>query len=306
MRNQPRAEQVAEFKRVHNGMVVQNEAERSSFTIGTSDSLVLVSGDDLTVIHEWQVGAEATRPINGWGIHGASVDGPVALLATPDAVRMLEPDGSVRWSFPHASWAELGAGCAWFDAAGMPFAVVAAGDGTRCRIVALDLASGVERAANTVEPNDPAGMWPVHQPGGWVGVSESEGENASRAWWVRRSNHGLDLLSAQWDDEALSDIDGAGTRILTTGLDTGRVRIRSFPSLQVIREINVESENFIFGACFVGSDIVAHLYYRDVTVAIDEEDRIHELEVDDGWLVPAAAGTWLSVSKDSLRRWSLV
>ena len=306
MRDPQRAEQVAELAHIGIRGLVANDAERSSFSVMTTNSLLLISGDDLTLVHEWKVGAEPAGPFDGWGNHSASADGPVALLCTPDAVRMLEPDDSVRWSFHHASWVGIGSGCAWFDANGMPFAVVAAGDGTRCKIVSLDLASGVERAAIIVEANDPAAMWPVHQPGGWVGVSETEGENASRAWWVRTSSHELEVLSAPWDDEQLNDVDDTGSMILTSALDTGRIRIRSFPSLQVVREIDVEGENFIFGACFVGSGIVARLYYRQVTVVIDEDDRIQELAVDDGGVAPSAAGTWLSVGSNTLRRWALV
>lgn len=306
MTHTPRAEQVAELSRDGIEMVVANDAERSSFSVKTSQSLLLISGVDLSVLHRWQLGPDPTSPFDGWGTHGASVHGPVALVATPDAVQMLEPDGSLRWSFPHASWAGIGTGCAWFDAEGTPFAVVAAGDGTACTIVALDLTSGAQRAAYRLEPNDPAGMAPLHHPGSWVGIAESEGENASRAWWVRPSNHGLTVLAAPWDDEDLSDVGRAGSQILTTALDTGCLRIRSFPGLRVMREIIVGGENFVLGACFAHTMIVARLYYRGVTVAIDKENRIDELEVDDGWVLPAAAGTWLSVRKDTLRRWSLV
>ena len=73
-----------------------------------------------------------------------------------------------------------------------------------------------------------------------------------------------------------------------------------------MREILVEGEHFVLGACFVRSTIVARFYYRGVTVAIDKEGRTDELDVDDGWVMAAAGGTWLSVGKDSLRRWSMV
>jgi hypothetical protein len=113
------------------------------------------------------------------------------------------------------------------------------------------------------------------------------------------------VLLAPWDDEELSDVDAAGSRILTTALATGRIRVRSFPSLKVVREISLLDRDSIFGACFVRSGIVAHLYNKGATVAIDEENRIEQLEVDDGWIVPAAPGSWLSVRKDTVRRWSL-
>lgn len=307
MRNPWRAELVAELKSAGVGGVVANDAERRSFTVRSGGSLLLVSGDDLGVIHHWQIRAEPPlAAFNGWGSHSSTLEGPLALLSTPDAVRLLEPDGSVRWSFTHASWVGLGIGCAWFDATGRPFAVVAAGDGTVCRIVALDLASGIELAESHVMPSDPSGMMPLHQPGGWVGIAESEGENASRVWWTRWAERDLDVLPAPWDDEHLCDMHASGARILTTALDSGRLRVRAFPSLEVIRDIDVEGEDFILSACFVHSAIAARLYYKGVTVAIDEQDRIHELEVDDGWLVPATGGSWLSARKETLRRWALV
>jgi hypothetical protein len=307
MSNHLRAQQVAELSHADISWVVATEAARRSFGVMTSDSFLLVSGDDLSVVHEWKVGGKPPHWMDGWGSHSARLGvSATALLSTPDAVRLLAADGTVRWSFAHASWAGIGTGCAWFDADGNPFAVVPAGEGTACRIVALDLATGAELADRRVEPNDPAGMIPLPQPMGWVGVAESEGENASRVWWVRRTGPVFDVLSAPWDDEHLSDVDASGSRILTTALDTGRIRIRSFPSLEAMRVIDVEGETFFLGACFVPSGIVAHLYDRGFTVVIDDEDRIQELEVDDGGVVPAAAGSWLSVRKDTVRRWSLV
>jgi hypothetical protein len=305
--NQLRAQQIAELSQAGILCVVANEADRRSFGVMTSGSFLLVSGDDLSVVHEWEVSGKPPHRLDGWGSHGARMGvSHTALLSTPDAVRLLAADGTVRWSFAHTSWAGIGTGCAWFDASGTPFAVVPAGDGTACRIVELDLATGAELAERRVEPNDPAGMTPLLQPMGWVGVAESEGENASRVWWVRGTGPALDVLSAPWDDEILNDVDASGSRILTTALDTGRIRARSFPSLEPMRVIDVEGEGFILGACFARTGIVAHLYYRGVTVAIDDEDRIQELEVDDGGVVPAAAGSWLSVRKDTVRRWSLV
>jgi hypothetical protein len=305
--NQLRAQQVGELSHAGISLVVANEADRRSFGVMTSDSFLLVSGDDLSVVHEWEVGGEPPHHMDGWGSHSARLGvSATALLSTPDAVRLLGPDGAVRWSFAHPSWAGIGTGCCWFDADGTPFAVVPAGDGAACEIVALDLATGAPLADRRVEPDDPAGMTPLLQPMGWVGVAESEGENASRVWWVRRTGPVFDVLSAPWDDENLSDVDASGSRILTTALDTGRIRVRSFPSLEAMHVIDVEGESFILGACFARSGIVAHLYRTGVTVAIDDEDRVQELEVDDGWVVPAAAGSWLSVRKDTVRRWSLV
>jgi len=260
--DQLRAQQVGELSYAGISLVVANEADRRSFGVMTSDSFLLVSGDDLSVLHKWEVGGEPLRRWEGWGSHSARLGAsPTALLSTPDAVRLLAADSTVRWSFAHPSWGGIGTGCTWFDASGTPFAVVPAGDGAACRIVALDLATGAELAYRRVEPDDPAGMTPLPQPMGWVGVAESEGENASRVWWVRVTGPAFDVLSAPWDDEILNDVDTSGSRILTTALDTGRIRIRSFPSLEPMRVIDVEGEGFILGACFARTGIVAHLYY---------------------------------------------
>ena len=299
VRDMPSVRKAAELRQGHIALVVSNDAGRRSFTVQAVGVILLVAGADLSVLHEWRIQNEA----EGWGCHSIKEDGLLAILSTPDAVRLVEPDGSIRWSFGHASWAGIGSGCAWFDEKGRPFAVVPATDGTACRVVALDGETGALLDEARVEPEDPSGMSPVHQPDGWVGVAEAEGENASRAWWIRRSNHHLDLVVATRDDEHLLDVDAAGRQIITTTLTGGIIRTRSFPELDLLREIRIPNENFILGACFVRKYIVARLYYREVTVAIDERAQIVELDVDDGWLVPAA-GSWLSVSDDAIRRWS--
>jgi hypothetical protein len=154
-------------------------------------------------------------------------------------------------------------------------------------------------------------MMPLHQRDGWVGVSESEGENAARAWFIRGGHSEppesrLDVRDPGWNDEQLTDVDHTGDRILTTALNAGRITVRSFPALDVLRHIDAEDEELHQGACFVGSHVLARLYRRQATVAIDAEGRLEELEVDNGWLVPGADDSWLSVTANSVRRWILV
>lgn len=69
-------------------------------------------------------------------------------------------------------------------------------------------------------------------------------------------------------------------------------------------EIDVEGEDIVNAVRFVGSRIVAGLYCRQLTAAIDVDRRVQEPNVDDGWLVPAP-DSWLWVCRDSLRRWAL-
>lgn len=81
---------------------------------------------------------------------------------------------------------------------------------------------------------EPAGIHPIHQPGGWVGLSEGEGQDTARAWWIRPVDRategtGLRVVDAGWDDWVLSDADPLGSRIITTSHDGGRLVTRSFP-----------------------------------------------------------------------------
>lgn len=62
--------------------------------------------------------------------------------------------------------------------------VVPAGSYDHCLVVCLDLDSGEPLAEAQIDAA-PAGISPVHHPDGWVGLSEGEGQDAVRAWWVR-------------------------------------------------------------------------------------------------------------------------
>ena len=51
----------------------------------------------------------------------------------------------------------------------------------------------------------PAGIEPIYHPDGWVGLSEGEGQDATRAWWVRSAGQSpgqirIEVLDAGWDD----------------------------------------------------------------------------------------------------------
>jgi len=305
--NRVETELLAQLERSGVELAIANDAARETFSVLTADGLLLVSGRDLQVLHEWRY-PTSIKQRNGWGCHSIRSPDLLALMSTPDAVQMLEGEGSIRWSYDHASWAGIGSGCAWFDEAGRPFAVVPVGNG-ECEIVQLDSASGGVVAKNRIRLRDPAGMTPLHQGNGWIGVSESEGENAARAWWVRgnelESLHSrLEVIEADWDSEELTDVGPRGNTVLTTALLGGRLAIRSFPGLGSLRNIDIEDEEFHLGACFVGSCVVARLYRRQITVAIDFDNRLHELEVGAGWLVPAA-NSWLEVTRTGLRRWAL-
>jgi alcohol dehydrogenase, propanol-preferring len=61
---------------------------------------------------------------------------------------------------------------------------------------------------------------PCHHCDGWVGLSEGEGQDAARAWWVwpavDPAAGGLEVIDAGWFDWVLADVNPSGTRVLTT------------------------------------------------------------------------------------------
>jgi hypothetical protein len=118
-------------------------------------------------------------------------------------------------------------------------AVVPADSYDHCRVVQLDLASGRPVAEAAIQ-GEPAGINPIHHPDGWVGLSEGEGQDATRAWWIRApavADGHLELLDAGWDDWVFSDVHKSGRQIITTPHGRGPLLVRSFPSLDPLREV---------------------------------------------------------------------
>ncbi len=276
-----------------------------SFSMVAGGKLHAINGADLTTLHTWPLEDVGS----GW--HSTSPDLGLALVSGLEQVRLLEADGAIRWSYRHTPWSGAReAGCTWFDERGRPFAVIPATEKDSCRIVHLDLMTGRPVAEATLIA-EPAGIEPIHQAGGWVGLSEGEGQDAARAWWVRVANTGdrLQLIDPGWDDEVLADVDAAGTRIITSphGGD-GPLRIRAFPELTVVREVRSPrpDQPWDFVACFVEPNLVGKLLGGDEpTVAVDPDGRTERLNVGDGWLVPAA-DSWLTVEPTRMQRWILV
>ena len=144
-----------------------------------------------------------------------------------------------------------------------------------------------------------------------MGLSEGEGQDATRAWWVRSVNQdtgsvSVEVLDAGWDNWVLSDIDPSGTRVVTTPHSGGPLLVRAFPSLDILRAIDPprEKDAWDFTACFAGDLLVSKLIVpQERLVAIGQDDMIHELgKREDGWLIQAPHGTWLTVTRSSIRR----
>jgi hypothetical protein len=220
------------------GVVVANDSPRSSFTVTAGDSLLAVD-QDLRVVGRWVSpgrGSHATWPGRG-----------LALISAPDDVRLLDSAGQVRWRYPHAPWSRsFESGCTWFDASGQPCAVVPDDSYQHCLVLRLDLDSGRLRAAAQIEAA-PAGISPVHHPDGWVGLSEGEGQDAVRAWWVQRAaglgaDRHLEVLDAGWDDWVLCDVEPSGAKIITTPHGSGPLLVRSFPGLEITRSVDPPEE----------------------------------------------------------------
>ena len=101
-------------------------------------------------------------------------------------------------------------------------------------MIRLDLDSGQLQSRALIEAA-PAGINPIHHPDGWVGLSEGEGQDAARTWWIRSASQGRERL-----------------------------------------------------------------------VAIDKDGVInHVADQEDGWLIPAASGTWLTATRRTISRWRL-
>lgn len=284
-------------------LVTANDSARVSFTLLSGDRLLALDAE-LNVLAEWPAGSPHRAS------HATAPDRGLALISGPDEVRLLDRAGRVLWQHAHDPWSgDFESGCAWFDHAGDPYAVVLPPEDCYdgCLVRRFDLASGQVLAEAPIKAA-PAVIQPVHHPDGWVGLTEGEGQDAAKAWWVR-SRPGtpeFDLLDAGWDEWVLADADRAGTRILTLPHGAGPLLVRSFPALDIIQSFDPpEDYRWDFSACFAGDLIIATTTGRkaaDRLVAIDGSRTLHDLGESGGWLVPAADSTWLTVTPATIRR----
>lgn len=279
------------------GVLGANDAARSSFTARAGDSLVALS-PDLDVLGQWPVdpqhrGHHATCPIRG-----------LALISGHDEVRLLDHAGRARWRYPHPPWTgAFRSGCTWFDEAGLSYAVVPAASYDHCLVVCLDLDSGQPLAVELIRAA-PEGILPVHHPDGWIGLSEGEGQDAARAWWVRSAGQlsgqmRIEVLSSGWDDWFLVDVDPSGSKIITTPHGGGPLLVRSFPSLKIVRSVEPPpGEYWDINAFFAGNMIVTALRGQgEGFFAIGPHGKIADLDQYEAtYLVPAARSTWLAVT----------
>jgi hypothetical protein len=298
-------ETLAEIARDRIGVVGANDAARTSFTARVGDSVTALD-PDLKALGQWPVDPRHR------GYHATSPDRGLALISGPDGVRLLDHTGRGRWHYPHPPWTgAFESGCTWFDQAGQPYAVVPATSYDHCLLVCLDLDSGQPLAEAPIEAQ-PAGIVPVHHPDGWVGLAEGEGQDASRTWWVRSASQlagqmRIEILDGGWDDWILSDVDPTGTKIITTphgSLETSLV-VRSFPSLEIVRSVDPPPGEFWDSTALFAGDMIitALLGPQERFVAIGRSSRIADLdEREGGYLVPAAHGTWLTVTSTTIRR----
>jgi hypothetical protein len=286
------------------GVVAANDSVRSSFTVAAGDS-VLALDAGLDVVGQWSAGP----PSRGW--HSTSPGQGLALISGPEEVRLLDRASHVLWRHQHTPWSGgFESGCTWFDRSGQPHAVVPAPSYDGCLVLRLDLESGQPLAQAPINAA-PAGISPVHHPDGWVGLSEGEGQDATRAWWIRPASQSsgqtrIDILDAGWDDWVLSDVDPSGSKVITTPHNSGPLLVRSFPSLDVLRVIDTPSSGayWDFTACFAGDMLVNRLIGdQERLVAISQDDTVHDVDgQEDGWLIPAAHGTWLAATRTTIHR----
>jgi hypothetical protein len=215
------------------GIVVANDSGRSSFTVASGDELLALD-QDLHILNRWPL-SSAER--------GASSPGRgLALISGRNEVRLLGAAGQTIWSYPHTGWRYFESGCTWFDSAGQPHAVIPASSYDQCLVIRFDLESGVPLATTQIQAA-PAAITPVHHPDGWVGLSEGEGQDAARAWWVRSAAPAagpaqIEVIDAGWDDWVLTDVHPSGKTIITTPHGAGPLAIRSFPGLDVLVSID--------------------------------------------------------------------
>ena len=227
------------------GMVVANDSGRSSFSVDSGDDLLALDAD-LNLLHRWPLGL-AKR---GW--HSSSPGRGLALISGPNEVRLLGEAGQTIWAYPHSAWSgAFEAGCTWFDAAGEPYAVIPAASYDHCLVIRFGLESGAPLAEAAISAA-PAVIEPVHHPDGWVGLSEGEGQDAARAWWVRSATSPggpprIEVRDAGWDHWVLSDVDHSGGVIITTPHRGRPLVVRSFPRLEVLLSVDPPSGDEFWG-----------------------------------------------------------
>jgi len=294
------------------GIVVANDSARSSFTAVSGQDLLALD-HSLNIIGRWPLGSAG----RGW--HASSPGRGLALISGPSEILLLGEKGQILWTYPHAPWAgDFESGCTWFDSEGQPHAVIPEPSYQGCLVVRFDLDTGVPLAEMPILQAAPAGISPIYHPDGWVGLSEGEGQDATRAWWVGSasrpgSSAGIEVIDAGWDDWVLSDVHHSGRTILTTPHRGGPLTVRSFPELEILLSVdppNTDDHSFWdFTACFVGDGVIIDklIGHEERLAAIDLNGEVHDLnDPDEGWLVPAADGTWLTVGRTSIRHCKLV
>jgi hypothetical protein len=293
------------------GMVVANDSARSSFT-AVAGEVLLALDQDLNILGRWPLGSAG----RGW--HASSPGRGLALISGPSEVRLLGETGRTLWVYPHTAWAgAFESGCTWFDSAGQPHAVIPAPSCHGGLVVRFDLETGASLAEVPIVQAAPAGINPVHHPDGWVGLSEGEGQDAAHSWWVRSATSpggpaGIEVIDAGWDDWVLSDVHHSGRTIVTTPHRGGPLTVRSFPSLEILLSVRPPSAEdhcgWDFIACFAGDGLIINklIGHDERLAAIDLNGEVHDLdELEEGWLVPAAYGTWLTVGRTAIRRCKL-
>jgi hypothetical protein len=284
------------------GVVVANDGARSSFSVVSGNDLLALDAD-LNELHRWPLGSA------GPGRHASWPDRGLALISSPDAVRLLGAAGQTTWAYSHAAWPDFQSGCAWFDATGEPHAVIPAASDGQCLVIRFNLDSGAVLATEAIEAA-PAGIQPVHQLDGWVGLSVGEGQDAARAWWVRSATSPggasrIEVRDAGWDDCVLSDVDGPV--IITTPHRGGALAVRSLSDLEILASASPpgDDEFWDLDACFAGNGVLVGklLGVSERLVAIDLNGEVHDLaQQEEGWLIPAAGYTWLAATGTSIRR----
>jgi hypothetical protein len=180
-----------------------------------------------------------------------------------------------------------------------------------CLVIRFDLESGTPLAEAPINAA-PAGIEPVHHPDGWVGLSDGEGQDAARAWWIRSvtspsGSAQIEVRDSGWDDWVLSDVDRSGRVIITTPHDGGPLAVRSFPDLEVMLSVDPPSDDefWDFTACFAGEGVIVGklLGPGERLVAIDLKGEVHDLaEQDPGWIIPGPDNAWFSATSKTIQR----